>query len=118
MILVNEKDLDWAATKTPNLLVKNIISNYHISSGDVTCGISKWSYGEAGKVHTHEATNQDEVYIVLKGFGRLIACGEEHILNPGDMFHAKCGEEHAIVEGLSPDGIETFYILIPTEEKA
>ena len=36
---------------------------------------------------------------------------------PGDMVHAKCGEEHGMLEGLTPDGIEMFYILLPAEQQ-
>jgi len=37
-------------------------------------------------------------------------------VGPGDMLHAKAGELHGMVEGLSEGGIEMFYALIPRED--
>lgn len=117
MQIVNEQDLAWAAAANPALNLKNILTNYPIAAGKVSCGISRWAYGKGGAPHTHVDTNQDEIYIVLRGRGRMTLCGEIREVGPGDMVHAKCGEEHGMLEGLTPDGIEMFYILLPAEQK-
>lgn len=117
MQIVSKGDLEWAAAANPSLALKNILTNYHVSAGTVSCGISRWAYGPGGIPHTHVATNQDEIYIVLQGRGRMTICGQICEVGPGDMVHAKCGEEHGMLEGLTPDGIEMFYILLPAEQQ-
>lgn len=47
----------------------------------------------------------------------MTICGQIYEVGPGDMVHAKCGEEHGMLEGLTPDGIEMFYILLPAEQQ-
>lgn len=117
MVLINEKDLPWAKGAVPNLEVKNLLTNYRIGAGSFTCGVSRWPCGEAGQPHTHEATRQDEIYIVLRGRGLANLNGELREVGPGDLFHAKCGEVHGMIQGLDPEGIEMFYLLLPTEQK-
>jgi quercetin dioxygenase-like cupin family protein len=114
MQLINEKDMEWSQKPGARLRTKNLLTDHKIGAGLLTCGVSSWPYGEAGMLHTHVATGQDEIYIVLRGEGRLIVNGEEHRLKPGDMFQAVCGEEHGMVEGLTPGGVEMFYMLVPT----
>lgn len=114
MKLINEQNMEWFQKPGARLKTKNLLTDHKIGAGLLTCGVSQWPYGDAGVLHTHVETGQDEIYIVLRGSGRLIVNGEEHILKPGDMFQAECGEEHAIVEGLDPAGIEMFYMLVPT----
>ena len=117
MLLINEKDLEWAVAANPSLSLKNILTNHNICSGKVSCGVSKWAFGKGGVPHTHVETNQDEIYIVLRGRGIADIEGELREVGPGDILHARCGEVHGMVEGLTPDGIEMFYILLPTEQK-
>ncbi len=114
MKLVNENNMEWFQKPGAKLRTKNLLTDHEIGAGLLTCGVSSWPFGDAGTLHTHVATGQDEIYIVLRGSGRLVVDGKEFILRPGDIFQAECGEEHAIVEGLDPDGIEMFYMLVPT----
>lgn len=117
MFLKNQRALPWAQGAVPNLKVKNLLEDCPVGAGNVTCGVCRWPCGEAGKPHTHEATGQDELYIVLRGRGIACIGGEEKEIGPGDLFHAKCGEVHGMLRGLEPEGIELFYLLIPTERK-
>ena len=115
MLLINENDMRWQDAAMANLQLKNILTNYHIGEGNVNCGVSRWPHGEAGKPHTHDA--QDEIYIVLRGQGKARLGEETKVLGPGDIMHARAGEVHGMVEGISENGIEMFCILIPTEKK-
>lgn len=116
MQLINEKNMEWAAGANPSLSLKNILTNYPIVSGKVSCGISRWAFGKGGKPHTHTDTNQDEIYIVLRGRGLAQLESEVRELGPGDILHAKCGEVHGMIEGLTPECVEMFYILLPTAQ--
>jgi len=111
MTVVNEHDMEWTAGAMANLKVKNLLTDYAISAGSVSCGIAAWPCGEAGKPHTH--AEQDEIYIILRGSGIANIGGELRELKTGDIVHAPCGEVHGMVRGTHPDGVEMFYILIP-----
>ena len=115
MLLINERDMRWEKSDVAKLQIKNILTSYAVGEGNVTCGVSHWPFGEAGKPHIHET--QDEIYIVLRGRGKAFLDGKYQILVPGDMVHARAGEVHAVVEGLSENGVEMFYILSPTGKK-
>lgn len=45
MQIVSKGDLEWATAANPSLALKNILTNYHVSAGTVSCGISRWAYG-------------------------------------------------------------------------
>ena len=113
MLVINERDLPWAAGANPSLSLKNILTDYEIGPGKVSCGISRWAYGQGGQPHIH--SDQDEIYIVLRGRGMANLAGELREMGPGDLFHAKAGEVHGMVQGLDPEGIEMFYALIPRQ---
>lgn len=110
---VNKNDLPWENGANPRLRLKNILANYEIEGGKLSCGISKWPYGAAGELHIHACL--DEIYIVLSGEGRAYLDGQYTTVRPGDMVHIPAGEDHGLIEGLSEDGIELFYILCPKE---
>ena len=71
--------------------------------------------GKAGEPHIHP--EHDEIYIILRGRGRAHIMGEILELGPGDMMHARSGEMHGMIEGLTEGGIEMFYALIPKEKQ-
>lgn len=47
MQIVSKGDLEWATAANPSLALKNILTNFHVSAGTVSCGISRWAYGRA-----------------------------------------------------------------------
>lgn len=110
MKLVNEKDLRWTQV-SKNLSIKYLLNDYEITSNAVSGGIANWPKGEAGVPHTHP--DHDEVYIVLRGKGRVNVGGEIKEVQTGDMLHAKAGEVHGMIEGLTEGGIDLFFMLIP-----
>lgn len=113
MQLINEKDMRWTQA-SDKLRIKYLLKDYPIASGTVSSGVSNWPKGKAGEPHIHP--DHDEIYIVLRGRGKANICGEIRELGPGDILHAKSGEVHGMVEGLTDGGIEMFYALIPKEK--
>ena len=115
MLVINEKEMQWETTPGSNLSLKNIVQDYRIGEGLMSGGVAKWPKGKAGEPHIHP--DQDEIYIILRGRGIANLKGELRELGPGDMLHAKSGEVHGMVEGLTQDGVEMFFVLVPKEKK-
>lgn len=113
MPIIKANTLEWTQV-SERLKIQYLLKQYPIEKGSLDAGVANWPKGEAGCVHIHEW--QDEVYIVLRGEGRVMFNGEEYIVNPGDMMHAKSGEPHATVEGLSEGGVDLFFVLLPVKE--
>ena len=115
MPIIKQNDLKWEEV-SDKLKVKYLLKHYMLAKGTADAGIANWPMGEAGKLHIHE--NHDEIYIVLKGKGKVVFNGETHIVEPGDMMHAVSGDNHATVEGLTEGGLDLFYALLPVKEIA
>lgn len=114
MLVINEKNMQWSPVVDSNLSLKNIVKDYYIGEGIMSGGVAKWPKGKAGEPHIHP--DQDEIYIILRGRGIANIEGELRELGPGDMLHARSGEVHGMVEGLTDEGIEMFFVLIPKEK--
>ena len=114
MPILKPSDLEWTQV-SEKLKIKHLLKGYPLAEGPVDVGIANWPHGEAGTVHVHEW--QDEVYIILRGKGRVIFEGKEYIVEPGDMMHAASGEAHATVEGLTEGGVDLFFALLPVAEE-
>ena len=112
MQIINEPDTQ-STRVSENLKIKYLLRDYPVNSDVVSSGVANWPYGKAGEPHIH--ADHDEFYIVLRGRGRAHIMGEIMELGPGDMMHAKAGEMHGMIEGLTEDGIELFFALIPKE---
>lgn len=115
MQLINEREMEWTQV-TDKLRIKYLLKDYPVISREVSSGVSNWAQGKAGEPHIHP--DHDEIYIVLRGRGRACILDEIREVGPGDMLHAKAGELHGMVEGLTEGGIEMFYALIPREKTA
>jgi len=50
--------------------------------------------GQAQKVHTHD--DQDKVYVVLEGRGRVTVGGDEETLEAGEAIVAPAGAAHGV----------------------
>ncbi|MEL7623998.1 MAG: cupin domain-containing protein [Clostridiales bacterium] len=114
MPIVKGKELPWEQA-SEKLKIKYLLKQYALEKGGADVGIANWATGQAGALHVHD--NHDEVYIVLRGKGKVSFNGEEHIVEPGDMMHAKSGDVHATVEVLSAEGIDVFYALLPVKKE-
>ncbi len=112
MQIINEREMEWTQV-SENLKIKYLLKDYPVNSDVVSSGIAHWPYGKAGEPHIHP--DHDEFYIVLRGRGRANIMGEIKELGPGDMMHAKAGETHGMIEGLTEEGVELFFALIPKE---
>jgi mannose-6-phosphate isomerase-like protein (cupin superfamily) len=62
--------------------------------------------GQAQKPHTHG--DQDKVYLVLEGRGRIHLDGEEEDVAPGEAVVARAGAAHGVVN----DGAEPLVLLV------
>ena len=113
MQLFNEKDAEWTQV-SESLRIKYLLKDYPVTANLLSSGVSNWARGKAGEPHIHP--DHDEIYIVLRGCGKANVLGEIREVGPGDMLHAKAGELHGMVEGLTEGGIEMFYALIPKEK--
>ncbi|MDF2654367.1 MAG: Cupin domain [Bacillota bacterium] len=113
MQLINEKEMEWTQV-SEKLRIKYLLKDYAVMPNLISSGVSNWAQGKAGEPHVHP--EHDEIYIVLRGKGLANILGEVREVGPGDMLHAKAGELHGMVEGLSEGGIEMFYALIPRED--
>ena len=51
--------------------------------------------GQAQKVHTH--ADQDKIYLVLEGRGRVVVDGREEILESGEATVAPAGRAHGLL---------------------
>lgn len=114
MKVINEKDMEWTHV-SDTLKIKYLIRDYCVTSNFTSAGVSNWPKGKAGEPHIHP--EHDEIYIVLRGKGRANVGGVIREMEPGDMLHAKAGEVHGMVEGLTDGGIEMFFALIPKEKE-
>ena len=114
MPIIKANTIEWTQV-SEKLRVQYLLKQYPVEKGLMDVGFANWPKGEAGKVHIHEW--QDEVYIIVRGEGRVMFNDEEYIVGPGDMMHAKSGEPHATVEGLSEGGVDLFFALFPIREK-
>ena len=114
MLVINERDMAWAPKPGSSLSLKNVLTDYRIGPGPLTGGVARWPRGKAGEAHVHP--DQDELYIVLRGRGIARAGDALRELGPGDILHARAGEVHGMLEGLTEGGIELFYVLFPTEK--
>lgn len=114
MKYVKRDNVEWTQINEA-MKIKFFLKDRKISEGNITFGIVHFPYGEAGKVHIHK--EHDEVYIVLNGRGKANYLGEIYEIEKGDMVILEAGEEHAIIEGLTKEGIETFFALIPNKNK-
>lgn len=114
MKVINEKDVRWTQV-SDKLKIKYLLKDYPVTSNLVSSGVSNWPKGKAGEPHIHE--DHDEIYIVLRGQGIANIEGTLRVMVPGDMLHAKAGELHGMVEGLTDGGIDMFYALIPKEKE-
>lgn len=115
MQLINEKEMEWTEV-SDKLRIKYLLKDYPVTSNVLSSGVANWAKGKGGEPHVHP--DHDEIYIVLRGRGRANISGEIREVGPGDMLHAKAGELHGTVEGLTEGGIEMFYALIPKEMTA
>jgi mannose-6-phosphate isomerase-like protein (cupin superfamily) len=114
MKVINEKNVEWTQV-SERLKIKYLLRDYDVISNMVSAGVANWPFGKAGEPHIHP--DHDEIYIVLRGRGKANIQGEIREMGPGDMMHAKAGETHGMVEGLTEGGIEMFFALIPKEKK-
>jgi mannose-6-phosphate isomerase-like protein (cupin superfamily) len=114
MQIINEKNIEWTQV-SEKLKIKYLLKDYMVTSNLVSSGVANWPMGKAGDPHIHP--DHDEIYIVLRGRGKANIMGEIRELGPGDMMHAKAGETHGMIEGLTEGGIEMFYALIPKEKE-
>ena len=62
--------------------------------------------GQAQKPHTHG--DQDKIYVVLEGRGRISVGGSEDTLGPGEAVIAPAGIEHGLVN----DGPAQLLVLV------
>ena len=62
--------------------------------------------GQTQKAHTHG--DQDKIYVVLEGAGRVLLGGGEEKLGPGEAVIAAAGVEH----GLANDGPAKLVVLV------
>jgi quercetin dioxygenase-like cupin family protein len=62
--------------------------------------------GQAQKPHTH--ADQDKIYVVLEGHGRIHVEGTEEAVGPGEAVVAEAGVAH----GVANDGADPFILLV------
>lgn len=62
--------------------------------------------GQSQTPHTHD--DQDKIYYVLEGRGRVSVGGREESLAPGEAVLAPAGSEHGLVN----DGAEPLLVLV------
>ena len=57
--------------------------------------------GQAQRPHTH--ADQDKIYVVLEGHGRIHLDGAEEVVSPGEAVVARAGVAHGVVnDGTAP----------------
>lgn len=66
--------------------------------------------GQAQKVHTHD--DQDKVYVVLEGRGRITVGATEETLEPGEAIVAAAGSPHGVVND-SPERLLLLVLVSP-----
>ena len=69
---------------------------------------------QAGREHSHEESNQEEVYFVVKGAGRMLVDGEEVELRPGRFVRVDPAATRLPVAG--EDGLEFIAFGAPIDE--
>lgn len=66
--------------------------------------------GQAQKPHTHG--DQDKIYVVLEGRGRITVGGSEDTFGPGEAVIAPAGAEHGLVND-GPDRLLVLVVVTP-----
>ena len=66
-----------------------------IRGGINAMGCSTREQGQTVESHFHDA---EEFWFVLRGRARVMAHGEEHVVEPGDVVCMHMGEDHALLE--------------------
>ncbi len=61
----------------------------------LSCGIYSLPAGAPDLQHPHD---EDEVYYVISGSGRLRVGGEEHSVGPGSILYVQATSEHSFFE--------------------
>ena len=70
--------------------------------------------GQEGREHSHEENNQEEVYFVVRGGGRMLIDGEEVELQPGRLVRVDAQSTRMPISGES--GIELLTFGAPIDE--
>ena len=66
--------------------------------------------GQSQKPHAH--TDQDKIYVVLEGEGRVSVGGVEETLGPGEAVIAPAGVEHGLVNA-GPASLLVLVVVAP-----
>jgi mannose-6-phosphate isomerase-like protein (cupin superfamily) len=92
-------DLDWKAFQA-----KDLIERLEASSSPyleflrvpaLSCGVYRLSRGAQDLQSPHD---EDEVYFVLQGSGRVRIEGEERTVGPGSILYVRATSEHSFFE--------------------
>lgn len=60
----------------------------------------------------HEHVDEEEVFVVLSGSGRLTDAGAEDLVHAGDTILTGAGAGHAI-EAVGTEALELFAVIVP-----
>ncbi len=68
---------------------------------------------EAGAVDPQHPHNEDEIYFVLSGKGKVMVAGEAAEVAPGDFIHVAAGVDHRFLE--ITQTLELLVVFAPAE---
>ena len=73
-------------------------------------GIALFKPGQKLGEHYHKEV--EETFYFLRGSGKIIINGVDHLINPGDVFKVDPGEKHNIINN-GDDDIKVMFIKAP-----
>lgn len=92
-------DFDWKAFQLSELVEKRRASGIpyleFLRVPDLSCGIYHLAAGASDLQSPHD---EDEVYFVLSGSGRLRVEGEERAVGPGSILYVRATQQHSFFE--------------------
>lgn len=72
----------------------------------LSCGVYRLEAGAEDLQHPHD---EDEVYFVLEGRGRVRVAGEEQEVRPGSILYVRATSEHSFVEIIEDITLLVFF---------
>lgn len=94
---MNEKD--WLVFQLPELLAKvepgSVSFREFLSTPSLSCSIYHLPAGSKEMQRAHE---EDELYLVLSGTGRLRVDGDQHEVKEGTLMYVRASCDHAFFD--------------------
>lgn len=87
-------------------IIKHIVAPWTMGSENLWVGLTIIDPGNTSNIHSHQ--NQEEVFVVLSGRGKIMVNNEVANVEPGSVVFVPKGQVHQLI---NTDGEETLKVL-------